>query len=136
MQIDWTAEDSVGIESIDDQHKRLVDMTNRLFKAIMDDHGIPQAKELLEELAEYVAEHFTYEEKLLAQHGYPRDLLIEHVEEHRKWTQRIYDFMVKYNADDPTVDIELYDMLREWVTDHLHVTDMKYTEFLQEKGVQ
>lgn len=136
MAISWNACDSVGVPSIDEQHSELVQMTNDLFEAIMGDRGEVVVKGILEGLAKYVAYHFSYEEYLLSSHGYPVDDLEQHIEEHRTITTKLYDFMVKCNRNEDTVDLELYDFLREWMVGHLSTTDREYADFLQTKGVK
>ncbi len=136
MQIEWHDENSVGVQSIDKQHMRLVSIINDLFKAILADKAHDVLHSILEELAKYTAYHFSYEEHLLTKHGYPTHMLEEHIAEHRELTTRIYDFMVKFNAKEATIDLELYDFLRSWMEQHLCDTDKKYSGFLQSKGVE
>lgn len=135
MQIEWHDGNSVGVPSLDKQHKRLILLTNDLFEAIIAGESQSTVKTILEKIAEYVAYHFSYEEHLLTKHGYPVDELNRHIAEHRKLTTQVYEFMVKFNAQETTVDLELFDFLREWTGEHLNGTDKKYAQFLQSKGV-
>lgn len=135
MQLEWNERDSVSVPSIDEQHKELVNLNNKLFKAIMADEGHDILQDILEGLATYVGNHFVYEEKLLTQNDYPKELLIPHIAEHQELTNRIYDFMVKLHTNQVTVDLELFDFIRDWTTEHLNRTDKQYAVFLQDRGV-
>lgn len=136
IQIKWNPEDSVGVKSIDEQHKQLIVLINDLFEAIMKNEGFEIVKRILEELARYVGDHFTHEEKLLEAHNFDSQLLREHIDEHRKLTTELYEFMVKFKLEEKSVDLGLYQFLRDWMVDHLQDTDRKYADFLQMKGAQ
>jgi len=136
MQIEWYPENSVGVESIDNQHKQLVVLVGDLFDAIMEERSHEVMRTILEGLAAYVGEHFTHEENMLAQYGFDPVSLKDHISEHRQLTAQLYEFMVQYNADTVTADLELYNFLRGWLTDHLDKTDKKYASFLQAHGAK
>lgn len=133
--IEWTDDNSVGVVAIDDQHKELVSITNRLFQAIMDDKGFSVLMDILIELEKYVDVHFSFEEELLKRHGYPQDLYEEHAAEHVELTQQVKDFVNMVEEAGETLDMEVFDFLRTWTDSHLSRTDMKYKLFLQSKGV-
>jgi len=68
--INWTDELNIGIESIDMQHRHIIDLFNRLNEAHR--HGqVTAANELLAELIGYKLSHCAYEEDLLKQSGFP-----------------------------------------------------------------
>ena len=69
--MEWTDKLSVGVPSIDAQHKKLVSMANTLYDAMKAGHGKEILDETLAGLINYTVTHFKYEEKLFAQTGYP-----------------------------------------------------------------
>eukprot|EP00831_Metopus_contortus_P000717 TRINITY_DN10262_c0_g5_i1.p3 TRINITY_DN10262_c0_g5~~TRINITY_DN10262_c0_g5_i1.p3 ORF type:complete len:223 (-),score=26.42 TRINITY_DN10262_c0_g5_i1:3-671(-) len=135
-QIVWVDKDSVGIPSIDAQHKQLVGITNKLFVAIMHDEGERVLQEVLNELADYAEQHFAYEEKLFNEHGYPEDKRKSHTLEHRALTRQVHEFIEEAEAEPATLDIKVFGFLREWMTCHLSKTDSQYSAFLLAKGVR
>jgi hemerythrin-like metal-binding protein len=135
-QIIWVDKDSVGITSIDNQHKQLVAITNTLFMAIMHDEGEEALKGILNDLENYTKYHFNYEEKLLTQHGYPKDKLASHIAEHRELTRQVHAFIQEAQDEPGTMDIKVFDFLRDWMSCHLSETDSQYSAFLLEKGVR
>lgn len=131
----WMESYSVGVPSIDDQHKQLIELNNQLFHAIMEDRGRDVVLDVLGELAEYATRHFSHEEDLLNEYGFDPALLSEHVAEHRSLTEQVQDYL--QGADQQSsLDLVVYDFLRDWTTNHLKETDSKYANFLQRHGVR
>ena len=133
--IQWAESYSVGIPSIDNQHKRLIELNNRLFHAIMEDRGRDMALEVLKELTKYVNYHFSYEEKLLTECGFDPAQLADHVEEHRALTSQVHDYLGAVDRED-AIDLVVYDFLREWTAHHLKKTDSNYADFLKSRGIR
>lgn len=132
--IQWMESYSVGVPSIDSQHRQLVELNNRLFHAIMEDRGRDIALDVLDELVKYVKYHFSYEEKLLAECGFDQTLLDEHIKEHRLLTEKVHSYRQNVGQED-SLDLMVYDFLRDWTTNHLKQTDGKYASLLQEHGI-
>jgi hemerythrin-like metal-binding protein len=130
MQIEWHESHSVGVPSIDEQHKRLVALTNRLFLAIMNEAGETVLESVLNDLADYAVYHFTHEEELLRRHGYPEELLAEHRTEHKDLTDRVHEYIARYREAPSNLDLSVYVFLRDWTTEHMSRSDSKYSEFL------
>lgn len=135
MQIEWTDDLSVGVESIDEQHKQLVSITNKLFQAILDDKGKTIVMEVLDELRQYIDHHFSYEEELLQRYAYPTKRLVEHIAEHRALSQQVQTFITGIEKSE-SLDLEVFDFLRDWTTEHLNTTDRQYADYLCTCGAQ
>lgn len=56
---------SVGIASIDAQHKKLVALVNNLFEAMKSGKGATVVGSILDELIQYTASHFKYAEECM-----------------------------------------------------------------------
>ena len=69
--IKWSDEYSVGVKQIDDQHKNLVDLINRLFDAMSLGKGKEVLGGVFDELKKYTIIHFQTEERLMVVYGYP-----------------------------------------------------------------
>jgi len=121
-EIEWHDSHSVGVPSIDDQHKRLLALTNRLFLAIMGEIGEMALGDILNDLADYAVSHFTHEEGLLRKHGYPEDLLAEHMAEHKALTDQVLHYIARYREDPANLDLS--------ATEHMARSDSRYSEFL------
>jgi len=69
--IQWKDEYNVGIDSIDQQHRKLVNLINQLQTAVDYSTGEEFEREALDELVDYTLTHFGYEEGLMEKYGYP-----------------------------------------------------------------
>lgn len=79
----WTKEQhGIGIPAIDEEHREIVRLINRLIGKATNGTPGEEVKELLNELILYVGEHFAHEERLMLEHGYPE--LQSHADEHQR----------------------------------------------------
>ncbi len=130
----WDESFMVGISEIDRQHKLLVDIVNELYYEAGQKRGHEMLGRILGGLVEYTKTHFTYEEGLMAMHGYPD--LEAHQAKHKKLVARVMEFQGRVTANDETVLEELLQFLKDWLAHHIQGTDKKYVPFLAEKGVK
>ncbi len=62
---------SVGVRQFDDEHKELVRLINELHAAMKSGRGRDVMGPTLNSLTRYVKLHFSREETIMGQHGYP-----------------------------------------------------------------
>ena len=70
-KIKWTDEFSVGVNSLDEQHKKLIGIINQLIEHHDDANSSGDISPFLTEMLEYAFTHFCDEEQLLLEHDYP-----------------------------------------------------------------
>ena len=131
--IDWSDELSVGIQQIDEQHQKLVAIINELHEAMLDRREKQVMSHIFTELVDYTKTHFTYEERLFEELGYPDGAA--HLLQHRNLAQRVIDLKEEFDAGNTAVTLEVMRFLREWLADHIIGSDRKYTPFLLSKGI-
>jgi hemerythrin-like metal-binding protein len=133
--IEWTAKLSVGIDSIDEQHKKLVNMINALNDAMLTNSSDELLGKIFTGLAAYTQKHFTYEENMFAEYGYPDSE--EHKRQHNELIAQVVDLKEKF-IENPqrTMSADLMLFLKRWITNHIMRTDKEYAEFLISKGVK
>lgn len=132
--ISWSDELSVGLQEIDEQHKILINLINRLFnEAILHKADKTVISAILEELVQYTIVHFAVEESLFRIFDYPDTEM--HQAHHDKLKQEVSSFQKKF-AGGAVIDIELMNFLRKWLTHHIMMDDKKYTPFFLEKGLK
>ncbi len=130
----WGPNLSVGIPSIDEQHKKLVAMVNTIHNGVKQGIGRDVAAKVLNELAEYTVFHFKTEEDFFDKYGYPETDV--HKAIHKDLVQKVVAFKEKFDKGHATVDFELLNFLKNWLQNHICITDKKYGPFLAEKGVR
>ncbi len=132
--VEWTPALSVGIGTIDDQHKVLVDLINELHQAMRQRRSDKLMLDVVDRLKNYTVKHFQQEERFFAQHGYPEAK--SHAEIHRKFEAKVMEFEAALKKGTAKVTMDIMRFLKEWLVGHIQGTDKKYAPFLQAKGVK
>jgi hemerythrin-like metal-binding protein len=132
--IRWDESLSVGIAEIDDQHKRLVNMINELYDAMLQKKGKAVLSQIIKEMAEYAAVHFATEERYFVRYFYPET--DSHRKEHREFKKKVEELRARFEADEIGIAGEVIDFLSTWLKAHIKGSDKRYGPFLNEKGVR
>ncbi|WP_366141539.1 bacteriohemerythrin, partial [Pseudodesulfovibrio sp.] len=130
----WSDKLSVGIHSIDEQHKKLVKMINSLNEAMKSRKSQSALTDIVKGLEEYVAVHFGYEEKLFDKLNYPDTL--SHKAIHRKFVDEVVKFRKELAAGRATVSMDIMRFLKDWLVQHIMGTDAQYGPFMKEHNVR
>ena len=127
----WGPKLSLGITEIDNQHKVLVDLINRLYRAMKQRSGHQVIDEILSELTEYTKYHFGFEEKQFKKYRYPERE--GHMEIHKGLVSKIVDFKNQVKGGKAAVSMDLMDFLVDWLQNHILKVDREYVPFLKDK---
>ena len=127
--IQWTQNMSVGIRSIDDDHKVLVRMINRLDDAIKAARGEQALGHVLDALLDYTTYHFGREEALMRACGYPD--LDAHEHTHTVLRMQVAHIRDRYRLNPDSIhDREVLAFLQNWLTSHIMGRDKLYAPFM------
>ena len=118
----WDDNLNTGIQVLDDQHRRIVEMINQLHAAQTGGSQLVVA-EVIDELVDYTLSHFAFEEELMEEAGYP--FCAAHKRVHEVFTKRVSEYRMRFQAGDDVVD-ELKSMLSRWLFDHIRGDDQAY----------
>ncbi len=132
--LEWKDEYCVGIDSIDQQHRKLVNLINQLQTAIDYSTGEEFEREALNELVDYTKTHFTYEEGLLKDNDYPG--YEPHKLQHEKMFKKVEEVLAEYEQDQETAMSNAVEYLKDWLISHINGTDKQYSSYLIGKGVK
>ncbi len=130
----WSDRYLLGIASIDEQHVRLVEVLNNLHDAMRARQGAAALEAQLEALLRYTIDHFAHEERLFRQHGYPDGPA--HTREHEQLRQKVLAFRKQLKANELALPVEVMSFLRDWLSNHILVSDAAYVEFLKSRGAR
>lgn len=131
-RITWSDTFSVGVVELDDQHKRLVAMINRLIDEQKTLTRPETIAELITDMTDYALEHFRAEEYLMAEYGYEGKEV--HVQVHEDFIRKTQEFMAA-PAGPNILSKALLEFLKSWLIDHILNEDMQYKSHFQLKGV-
>jgi len=88
----------------------------------------------LDSLVRYTQAHFTAEERLMEQSGYPD--LAAHKREHEALTEKVLDFQRNFDAGRIGMGVEVMQFLGSWLQGHIRGSDKKYVPSLHAKGLR
>ena len=131
--VSWRDDLSVGIKSIDEDHKKLLNLINNLQTAVYYPTGEAFERQALQELLEYTHYHFEREEQLMAEHEYPD--YEPHKRQHADMIAKVNGFMAAYEKDRESTIDELTQFLKNWLLNHIAGTDQQYSAYLRQRGV-
>lgn len=131
--ISWSDEFSIHIKEIDDQHRQLLELLNVLFEAMKQGKGRDILGDILNKLVDYTAYHFSTEERLFKQYGYPD--AEQHKNEHDAFIVQVLTFQESYNKGHSLVTKEVLLFLTDWLKGHILQVDKKFGPFLIGKGI-
>ena len=129
--IEWNDAFSVGIQKIDEQHKKFFSITNLLFDSMRGAQDRDVVGSVLKELQQYVVYHFKAEESLMKMYNYPN--MNAHKQEHDGAIHIVNKLVLDYERGIHTVDIELLKFLSDWIQSHILQVDRKYIPYVREK---
>jgi hemerythrin len=132
--VEWKDDYSVGIDSIDQQHKKLLNLINQLQTAVDYSTGEQFEREALDELVDYTKTHFTYEEGLMRDNDYPD--FEAHKLQHEKMFNTVQEVLEGYETDHDTAMSNAAEFLKDWLINHINGTDKEYSSYLIGRGVK
>jgi hemerythrin len=115
----------IGIESIDNEHRKLFEIADRAYETLMDEF-IPDKYDyivdILNELKEYAATHFKHEEEYMMSIHYKR--LISQKASHDEFIEKISEYDLQA-LDDNQKDaiLEILEFLNDWLVNHIMKSD-------------
>jgi hemerythrin-like metal-binding protein len=128
----WSDAYCLKIEAIDDQHKGLFDLVNRLFDSMQGGASNQTIRQVLAKLICYTMTHFAAEEAAMEAYSYPG--LTEHRRQHQQLTAQVLEFVGRYHFDRGAIGTSLVDFLQSWLTSHILGSDHDFAQFLIGRG--
>jgi hemerythrin len=117
-----------GIEAVDHQHQRLVEMVAQLDDLRKTAFSTPARKQeavgaIVSEMIDYTISHFAFEESLMQDANY--EFYNAHKRVHELLVQRAGEYKERWLAGEDIAD-ELYDVLSRWLFNHICNDDKAY----------
>ncbi len=139
----WNDDYNLGIQEIDDQHKQLFGMINRLCVALAED-GNPRTfmgkgvqdnitEEILGEMTEYASTHFFVEEKYFQKFQYEKTQ--EHMAQHELFRLKVDSLKTELANGKESVALETLAYLSNWFVEHILHFDREYVECFHKHGL-
>jgi hemerythrin len=119
----WKPEFSLGIESIDDEHRQMIDMINDVYKQMLNCSEIERPELFLSDIYIAVAAHFAHEERMMVKAKYHE--YKEHRADHESLLVELRDIMESYLKDPEGAQDNLRTGLTNWFTGHFSTFDAR-----------
>lgn len=129
----WNESYSVKVAICDSQHKKLFEIINELADAMRSGRGQDVVSKTVTELLDYTNTHFQQEEALLKKTNYPQ--LAPHQEQHRKFVADIEALQKQPKQGHAANSVQVLNLLRDWLLNHIQKVDKQYSEYLNAAGV-
>lgn len=131
----WRKEYELGIETIDEQHKNLINIGNEVYDLIMGESeektDTDKILSIILELKRYTEYHFSTEEQLFKQYDYPE--MYKHKMEHDNFVYFLDSLDIEsLIGNEEEVLEKLLKKIIDWTFNHIITSDYMYKDFLIE----
>ncbi len=128
----WSDMFCITVPYIDDQHKILLEITNKFYEDLKSGSSKDTSHETLNQLIKYAESHFRDEEEIMALTTYPA----EEITEHKKIHEKLVDDIFKLHSDLTNgKELAMHDLdlfLNDWLIKHILLTDKKLVPYCTE----
>lgn len=124
----WSKILCVGVEEIDEDHRKLVNLFNILNHAVRDGESPEIKAAILEELINCTVWHFSHEDRLMLKYGYPD--MAAHRAAHQELINSAKELQQGLAAAEKAVAEEQIQFLDRWLTSHILTADLRLGDFL------
>lgn len=129
--IEWDDRFSVNVQEIDEHHKKLVAMINRLNGLREEKAEQKAAEEVLMEMTDYLDYHFSAEEQYMVEFDYPG--YKAHREEHKFFVKKVFEFLRGFREGRESLSNDMLHFLKDWLIKHIISSDAKFAPCLMVK---
>lgn len=128
--IAWSRVLSVGVDEIDEDHRKLVNIFNILNHSVMAKESPEYLAAVLEELINCTIWHFSHEERLMLKHRYAE--AEDHKAEHRDLINSAQALQRDILQGNEAVGDAQIEFLERWLTEHILTADMRLGSYLSQ----
>ncbi|NLY42610.1 MAG: hemerythrin family protein [Clostridiaceae bacterium] len=126
----WKSEYETGIKLIDEQHKKLFEIANRVYELLMNDLYVDKYDmiiEVINELKDYTVYHFQTEEEYMIRAKYKK--FFSHKAEHDEFIKKVKEVDL-YSIDNMQNQylLELLNFIVEWIEKHILEVDKQLSK--------
>jgi hemerythrin-like metal-binding protein len=121
----WSPKFELGVPSMNDEHKVIVGLMNRLWEQNQSGASQPELIDTLRKLHGYTAKHFADEEAYMESIVYPE--IESHRNIHKNILHRLSLFRETYESqNNRIIPPDFFTFLKDWLTAHICYIDKKY----------
>jgi hemerythrin len=129
----WRDEYSINVSEMDNDHKRLFEISNRLYEAINSGENRSELENILNLIINHTGQHFDKEENLMEKYNFP-ERNIQH-KQHELFRETVLQYKTKFKSNEIEIDMDFINLHKDWVINHILTEDRKYGIHLNREGV-
>ncbi|MCF7866199.1 bacteriohemerythrin [Candidatus Woesearchaeota archaeon] len=132
--IEWKKEYSVNVKEIDEQHKKLIKIINKLNESINNGTAEDILAQILFEMEDYTIYHFRFEEQKFKEYEYEQNKI--HRAQHKFFENTLKTYKKEYALGNKLVINETLEFLKNWLLNHIQGSDKLYSECFNKHGLK
>ncbi len=121
----------MGVAEMDEQHRNLAYLVNRLNAALQRDESSESVLQLMDELLVAARHHFETENRYMAQYHYPGQA--EHEIEHAQLMNEALRFKKQFEEGRELLVLQ---SIKDWLLSHILYTDKRLADYLLQHGAK
>jgi len=121
--INWSEKFSVGVRSVDHEHRELIELINATHEKLLGAESPGAVLEFMGEIYGRIAAHFALEERLMREKNYPH--YAEHKTDHERLLDDIREIMDDYEDKAYFDEQQLAERLHAWFSRHFQDHDAR-----------
>ena len=128
MAIEWNDSLALCHDLLDDDHRQMAALINKLYLSVNEDFGKSAVITAARDLLTFSLAHFSHEKGLMARHDYPE--IGSHLMEHKTLVDELQGMIAIIESGGGPVRFETVDFLDDWFAAHLKGADARFAAFL------
>ena len=121
--LEWKSEFSVGIESMDFEHRKMIGMINEIYDELTQHRDVESIEQFLGDIHAAISAHFALEERMMKNAGYGE--YEAHKDDHEELLDQIRDMMDEFSVYPATGFGMLKSNLADWFEAHFASFDAR-----------
>jgi len=121
--LEWKSEYSVGIESMDFEHRKMIGMINEIYDELTQHRDAESIEQFLGDIHASISAHFALEERMMRNADYAE--YEAHKDDHEELLDQIRDMMEEFRVDSEIGFGILRENLANWFEAHFGSFDAR-----------
>lgn len=130
--MEWSDNLSVGVDTIDNQHKELINRVNAFYAALRKENSKEETLKVLDFLSSYMVRHFKDEEAIQVKYNYPK--YAEHRKIHKEFIETVKGVTADLEANGVTTAAStmIAMTVTNWLVNHISIQDKDIGRHIRE----
>lgn len=120
--LSFTSKLSVGYEPMDNQHKKWIDLFNKIYQTFMSGANKDEIQLVLKDLVDYTLWHFNFENEMMKKYNFSG--FDNHLGQHNAIIEELDKIYMKMDRGEEVLIVNVLEFLKKWLVNHILKTDV------------